>query len=187
MAAKKKATKEYGSKTNFVMGLPRDLSAKDVVKQAKAQGIVISEAHVYKIRSTNKDKARPGRKTKVPARTGRKSGASAAKASGSESAEGMSKRDFVLSFDVGTPAAEVLAKAKAAGISLSKAYLYTIRSGAGATRSAKTGRTAKASPVRGRNANASLEAQLIDAALDMGLSRATALLERVRSKLKEGL
>jgi hypothetical protein len=32
-----------------------------------------------------------------------------------------------------------------------------------------------------------LEAQLIDVALDLGLARATQLLDRVRSKLKEGL
>jgi hypothetical protein len=44
----------YGTKTAFVMGLPREMSARDVVSKGKAQGIKLSEAHVYKIRSTSK-------------------------------------------------------------------------------------------------------------------------------------
>ena len=49
MAAKKKTTKPYGNKTKFVMGLPRDLSAKQVVEKAKQQGItVVMIGHVTK-------------------------------------------------------------------------------------------------------------------------------------------
>ena len=75
MAAKKKTTKPYGNKTKFVMGLPRDLSAKQVVEKAKQQGITITEAHVYKIRSTAKSKPAG----KAPGKPGRppKSGAPA--------------------------------------------------------------------------------------------------------------
>ena len=35
MASKKKTAKPYGNKTSFVMSLPRDLPAKQVVDQAK--------------------------------------------------------------------------------------------------------------------------------------------------------
>ena len=57
MAAKKnnKARAAGGpSKTEFVLGLPRELSAKDVVVKAKEKGLKLSEAYVYKIRSASK-------------------------------------------------------------------------------------------------------------------------------------
>ena len=56
MAAKKnnKARAAGGpSKTEFVLGLPRELSAKDVVVKAKEKGLKLSEAYVYKIRSAS--------------------------------------------------------------------------------------------------------------------------------------
>ncbi|MEY4513442.1 MAG: hypothetical protein RLZZ450_5564, partial [Pseudomonadota bacterium] len=43
-AKKKKTTKPYGNKTKFVLGLSRDLSAKQVVEEAKKNGITITEA-----------------------------------------------------------------------------------------------------------------------------------------------
>lgn len=182
MAAKKKSGKSYGNKTAFVLGLPRDLSAKDVVAKGKAQGIVLSEAHVYKIRSTAKSKGG------APAARSSAASSSASKASQSSSSAS-SKRDFVLGFAAGTPAAEILAKAKSQGIGLSKAYLYTIRSSAGVKGTGKRGRPAGSGAgvarvsVSGRGQSA-LETQLIDAALELGLSRATELLASVRNKLK---
>ncbi len=190
MAAKKKATKVYGSKTSFVMGLPRDMSAKEVIKRAKAQGLALSEAHVYKIRSTNKDKAKskpaskalaPKRETKGKSSKANSDGAEAA-APSTAATSSMSKRDFVLSFGSSTPAAEILAQAKARGLSLSKAYLYTIRSN-----KAPKDKASPAPRARAAKAGHDLESQLIDAALDLGLARATQILDRVRSKLKEGL
>jgi hypothetical protein len=181
MAAKKKTTKPYGNKTKFVLGLPRELTAKQVVEKAKQQGITITEAHVYKIRSTAK--AKPA--GKPAGKVGRPAAKSADKSAGD--AGGLSKRDFVLSFGPETPASEILKKAKDAGLGLSKAYLYTIRSSAGATQ--KRGRPAAAASAggRGRGAASSLEAQFIDAAIDLGLSKAGDLLDRLRSRLKEGL
>jgi len=176
MAAKKKTTKPYGNKTKFVMGLPRDLSAKQVVEKAKQQGITITEAHVYKIRSTAKSKpagktaGKPGRPPKS-ARSG---------------SDGLSKRDFVLSFGPETPASEILKKAKEQGLGLSKAYLYTIRSSSGSA--GKRGAAgARAAGARMRASVSSLEGQFIDAAIDMGLAKAGELLERLRARLKEGL
>jgi hypothetical protein len=180
MAAKKKSGKSYGNKTAFVLGLPRDLSAKEVVAKGKAQGIVLSEAHVYKIRSTAKSKGG------TPARSSAASSASKASSGGSSAS---SKRDFVLSFPAGTPAAEILTKAKSQGIGLSKAYLYTIRSSAGVKGTGKRGRPAGSGAgavrvnVSGRG-QSGLETQLIDAALELGLSRASELLASLRNKLK---
>jgi hypothetical protein len=181
MAAKKKktATKTYGNKTKFVLGLPRDMSAKQVVDEAKKQGITITEAHVYKIRSTAKAKGPKGAGAKGAA----PKGSSKASASGS-----LSKRDFVLSFGPDTKASEILRKAKEAGIGLSKAYLYTIRSAGGASQ--KRGRRGASAPVksgaaRARGGFASHEAAFIESAIDMGLSKAADLLDRLRARLKD--
>ena len=54
MAAKKKTAKKKVTKTAFVLGLDRDLSAKEVVEKAKAAGISLTEKHVYSIRSDAK-------------------------------------------------------------------------------------------------------------------------------------
>jgi type III secretion system FlhB-like substrate exporter len=181
MAAKKKkktATKTYGNKTKFVLGLPRDLSAKQVVDEAKKQGITITEAHVYKIRSTAKTKGPKG----AAGRGAAAKGNAKAGASGS-----LSKRDFVLSFGTDTKASEILRKAKEAGIGLSKAYLYTIRSAGGASQ--KRGRRGAGAPVkaagRGRGGFASHEAAFIESAIDMGLAKAADLLDRLRARLKD--
>ncbi len=178
MAAKKKTTKPYGNKTKFVMGLPRDLSAKQVVEKAKQQGITITEAHVYKIRSTAKSKPAG----KAPGKPGRPP-----KSAAPADAAGLSKRDFVLRFGPETPASEILKKAKEVGLGLSKAYLYTIRSSSGATQKRGATGGGRASGARSRTSVSSLESQFIDAAIDMGLAKASELLERLRARLKEGL
>jgi hypothetical protein len=184
MAAKKKktATKTYGNKTKFVLGLSRDLSAKQVVEEAKKNGIAITEAHVYKIRSTAKNKAPKSSGKAAPAARG----AARPVASGSQS-----KRDFVLSFGPDTKASEILRKAKEQGIGLSKAYLYTIRSAGGASQ--KRGPKAAgaggrvASVVRGATSLAAHEAQFVEAAIHVGLAKASDLLDRLRARLKSGL
>lgn len=191
MAAKKKTTekKTYGNKTKFVLGLPRDMSAKQVVAEGKKQGIVLSEAHVYKIRSTAKTKgvAPSGKRGRAAKGAPSKAAAPAAAAKGGE----VSKRDFVLSFGPEVKASEILRQAKERGIGLSKAYLYTIRSsgGAGVRRgaSAPAGKGQASAFARVKSGVTALEAQFIDAAIDMGLSKASDLLERLRSRLKTGL
>jgi type III secretion system FlhB-like substrate exporter len=178
MAAKKKktTTKPYGNKTKFVLGLSRDLSAKQVVDEAKKNGITITEAHVYKIRSTAKTKG----KGPLKAVKGRRGAAKSA------AGNGQSKREFVLSFGNDTPASEILRKAKEAGIGLSKAYLYTIRSSGGATqrRGGRAVAEAKTAIRRVGRAAASLESQFVEAALDLGFSKATELLNRLRTRAK---
>jgi hypothetical protein len=195
MAAKKKIAEKkiYGNKTKFVLGLPRDMSAKQVVSEGKKQGIVLSEAHVYKIRSTAKSKGA----TPAPKRGRGAKAAAPAKGGAAKGGAGVSKRDFVLSFGPEVKASEILKRAKDAGVGLSKAYLYTIRSAG--TPAPRRGAGRAAAPTRALSksqANAfarvksgvtALEAQFIDAAIDMGLSKAGDLLERLRSRLKGGL
>jgi hypothetical protein len=48
-----------GTKSAFVRSLPRSLSAKEVVEQAKQRGMTLSVAQVYNIRSTSASKGRP--------------------------------------------------------------------------------------------------------------------------------
>ena len=189
MAAKKKktATKPYGNKTKFVLGLPRDLSAKQVVDEAKKQGITITEAHVYKIRSTAKAKGKGGGRGERSSARGRPAASRGGRGGGGNSNQ--SKRDFVLSFGADTPASEILRKAKEAGIGLSKAYLYTIRSSSGASQRRGRGQGAAGggdgrSGARRVRGGSSLESQFVDAALDLGLSKATEILNSLRSRAR---
>lgn len=70
------------NKSAFVRNLPGDMSAKDVVAKAKAQGITLTENYVYTIRSAAKNKAKKGGTGRGPGRPkGSRGGASS---SGSE-------------------------------------------------------------------------------------------------------
>lgn len=149
MAAKKKASKSSapkkrgrraagaaGSKSAFVLSLPPDTSAKDVVAKAKEKGIEISEAHVYTIRSAAK---RGPAKTK--GRAAKKAGRGKARATNGAATN---KAAFVRSLPAGTSYSDAAEKAKAAGIQLSKAYYYVLKSEAkkkgGAAGPARKGR-----------------------------------------------
>jgi hypothetical protein len=56
------------NKSAFVRSLPGDMSAKDVVSKAKAQGITLTENYVYTIRSAAKTKAKKGGTGRGPGR-----------------------------------------------------------------------------------------------------------------------
>lgn len=58
-----KAAKKKITKTAFVLGLPSDMPAKEVVSKAKEAGITISDGYVYEIRSATKRKAQKDRST----------------------------------------------------------------------------------------------------------------------------
>jgi hypothetical protein len=149
MAAKKKAAKpgrKAGSqnKTAFVLGLPRDLPAKEAVAKAKEAGIDVNEAYVYKVRSS----AKVGAPAKAAG-----SAPTAKRGPGrpprSESAGGApSKTDFVRSLPAGVSYAEAAEKAKALGIELSKAYFYVLKSEL--KKAGKGGAAPKAAKVKGK-------------------------------------
>jgi len=84
-----------------------------------------------------------------------------------------SKAAFVRSLPRSLSAKEVVAKAKAAGVKLSTAYVYVLRSKAGATK----GKGRKGSRAAGGNT----EEQFVSLALDVGLGRASELLGAVRN------
>jgi hypothetical protein len=58
MATKKKAASKTVNKSAFVRSLPADMPAKLVVEKGKAQGMSLSVAYVYSIRTAAKAGAR---------------------------------------------------------------------------------------------------------------------------------
>jgi hypothetical protein len=125
----------------------------------------------------------------------------AAMKNGGESSKSSSKitnkTAFVLGFPADMSAKDVIDKGKAAGITLTDRYVYSIRSKAkvrGSMVPARRGRPPK-------NAMASLagkpglksgrsgasEAQFVDIALDLGLSRAESLLSALRTRVRQAI
>jgi hypothetical protein len=94
------------------------------------------------------------------------------------------KSEFIRQLPNDLPAAEVVKRAKAAGLTLNAGLVYAVRSnerhkpGAGA--GPKNGKSAASAVGRGL---AGQEAQFINLALDLGLARAEALLASVRKRL----
>lgn len=74
MPKKKSSKKPFGSKSGFVRGLPKDMPAKEVVSKAKAEGMTLSVAQVYNIRSTAKLKKRAGVTKRAPVAAPRAAG-----------------------------------------------------------------------------------------------------------------
>ena len=108
--------------TKFILALPRTLSAKEVLTKAKASGHKTSEGNVHRVRRLHGGKKASTKK------------ASTATTTAAPSAKlPQSKADFVHSLPPSTPAKKVIAKAKAAGLSVSETYVYALR------RSAKVG------------------------------------------------
>jgi hypothetical protein len=183
MAAKKKkkaAAGGGGTKTQFVLGLPRDLSAKDVVIKAKEKGLKLSEAYVYKIRSSSKGGAPSVAKSEA------KPAASAARKSG------MSKVDFVRSLPPGTSYADAASQAKPLGLELSKAYFYVLKSEAKKASGSSLAMAPKVKgpgrpgrpPANGTNglrlsSGDRQEQALIDAVRTLGATRARSLIETI--------
>lgn len=70
-AAPKKTAKagkpKFGAKADFVRAQPASMSAKEVVEAAKKAGLVMTENHVYNVRSAAK-KAGPSKRSNVTPR-----------------------------------------------------------------------------------------------------------------------
>jgi hypothetical protein len=100
-----------------------------------------------------------------------------------------SKAAFVRSLSPETTAKEAVAKAKAAGISLSETYFYNIRStGKGSSKKAPKRTTKKTTTVKGalanREASTSIETNFRRLVLEVGLARAKALIGEVERGLQ---
>lgn len=191
MAAKKrkkassKSAPKAVSKSAFVRGLSTTLPAKEVVAKAKAAGLKISDRYVHVIRSIAK---RAGHKGNGVAASPRRGGRPIS-----------SKRTFVLSLPTSLSATDVIERAKAQGMTLTTNYVYKIRSrGAAASSRAdnaapridlalKAGRGGKGRDrivvARGADGSAQDE-RFVALVLDVGLSRAAALLDQLRDRVQ---
>lgn len=91
-----------------------------------------------------------------------------------------SKAAFVRGLPSDMPASQVIAKAQANGMKLTPAYVYVIRSKSG-TKS--NGKTPKLKGVGARGGSAQ-ERTFVDLALQLGFSRAQALLDDTRASIQ---
>src|SRR5262245_59262457 len=96
----------------------------------------------------------------------------------------VNKSQFVRDQPVTMTAKQVVTKAKDAGITLSEQYVYNIRAKANARR--RRGRPGRPKgSTNAAKASSNQDARFVDLALDMGLSKAEALLSRLRAKIRE--
>ena len=96
------------------------------------------------------------------------------------------KSAFIRSLPRSMPAAEVVAKAKAAGLTLNDKYVYNIRA-----KGPKAGRPGRPKGSKNRakedqrgQGGGGAQSAFIDLALEIGLSRAESILGRLRSAIK---
>ena len=113
---------------------------------------------------------------------------------------GQSKAEFIRTLPSTTPASEVVAKAKAAGMSITPQYVYNLRARAnrtpgapkrgpgrppGSGRKAKVGSASTASaPRSAAPSNSRVEDLLRAAAAELGLSRAIGILQAEQDKVR---
>lgn len=91
-----------------------------------------------------------------------------------------SKAAFVRSQPADLPAKEVMRRAKLAGLSLSEAYVYVIRSKTAAARKAR-GRAGSG----GSRQQQQQERQLLTAALELGMHRTEEVLSRFKAEVAQ--
>ncbi|MFI5300879.1 MAG: hypothetical protein ACHREM_22585 [Polyangiales bacterium] len=157
------------TKTGFVLSIPRDVPAADVVAKAKAAGITLSLNGVHKIRSIAKlsrkkknakkkaakapvaSTAAPAKKTAAPAKKAAPAAKAPAKAAPKRRRRGRSnpKKAFITAQPRTMPAMEVVAAAKKAGLSVSLDYVYKTRSKSGAPKAAAAAPAAAPAKRRG--------------------------------------
>jgi hypothetical protein len=172
-AMPKKTTKGTPTKSDVIRSMP-NASATDIIKKARSLGLKLTANHVYAVRAIDKRRGKPGRATK----------ASASAPQSASPRNPSSKTAFIRGFSSDTPAAKVVDAGKKAGIKLSKEYVYRVRAltkpqGGGGRRS--LGRI----PAAAIGATSGDEQRFATLAMEIGLVRATALLQRVRQKLLE--
>jgi len=183
------------SKAAFIRGLPMDLRAKEVVARGKEQGLTFSVVYVRDVRAAAK--ARATRAIPVATVTPAASSAPPAPATpalpkSAPTNAAASKADFVRSLPPEMSFAEASRRATDAGISLSSAHFYAIKSrakqSAPAAANSKPGRkpAVKAEVVPAfvglrLASDDSREQAVIDAVRVLGVSRARAVIDVVET------
>jgi hypothetical protein len=159
--------------TKFILSLPKTLPAKEVLAKAKAAGLKTSESNVHRVRRLH------GRPAKAPAAVA--TPAAPAKAAAPKG-KTLKKSDFVRTLPAATPAKDVVAKAKAAGVKLDLQYVYKIRSRSKPARGRRAAAPA-AAPRLAAVTDSSAESLLRALGAEIGLGRAVDLLQAERARV----
>jgi hypothetical protein len=165
--SKNNGSKTGPTKSDVIRSMP-NASAADIIKKAKSLGLSLTANHVYAVRAIDKRRGKPTH-------------ASSVAGADTKPGRGSSKTAFIRGFANDMPAAKVVEAAKRAGVKISKEYVYRVRALAKPSM-ASAGRGLS----RGRGGSSSYggsEQRLTSLALEIGLLRASALLERVRARL----
>jgi hypothetical protein len=180
-AMPKKTTKPTPTKSDVIRSMP-NASATDIIKKARSLGLKLTANHVYAVRAIDKRRGKPGRLS-----TTRLSKGAAAPAQSAKARNPSSKTAFIRGFTSDTPAAKVVDAGKKAGIKLSKEYVYRVRALAKPHNGHNGGgrRSFGRIPAAAIGATTGEEQRFATLAMEIGLVRATALLQRVRQKLLE--
>ncbi|MEY4578429.1 MAG: hypothetical protein RL701_3132 [Pseudomonadota bacterium] len=151
-------------------------SAGDIIKKAKALGLKLTANHVYAVRAIDKRRGKP-------ARLGSSAGAADQAGNGRLPNKRQSKTAFIRGFARDMPAAKVVEEAKRAGVKISTAYVYRVRALATPATEALKPIRRGAGELGGARRDPRSEQRLTTLALEIGLLRATILLDHVRARL----
>jgi hypothetical protein len=175
--SKKNRSKVAITKSDVIRSMP-NASAGAIIKKAKSYGLELTANHVYAVRAIDKRRGRP-------ARLG--GGSVAAPAPAKAAGKNQSKTAFIRGFTRDTPASKVVEAAKRAGVKITKAYVYRVRALKEPTERPGSGRLATAGTIatRGTRRDPGVERRLTSLAIEIGLLRASVLLDRVRAHLGE--
>ncbi len=178
------------TKTSFVLSFPPSVPAKEVVAAGAEAGITLTEKGVYKTRYLARAK---GSKTPKAALA---KPAKAARRPGKRGPGDGSASSFIREQPATMKASEVVAAAKAKGISLTAGLVYSVRQAAKKkaakarsepTSGKRRGRPPAAAKVASKavvvSAGGDRERQLVQLAVDLGLGRAIELIESVRARI----
>ena len=164
--------------TKFILALPRTLSAKEVLSKATATGLKTSEGNIYRVRRLHEGKKAAATTAAAPRST----------ASGN-AAKALKKSDYVRGFSASTPAKDIVAKAKAAGIKLDIQYVYELRSRSKSKSAPRTFAVAKPTEVaktktNGFHSSTRTEDLLRAVAAELGLAHALEILQSERAQVR---
>jgi hypothetical protein len=162
---KKNISKSGPTKSDVIRSMP-NAAAADIIRKAKSLGLKLTANHVYAVRAIDKRRGRPARSQVGSELNGR-----------AQNGKPRSKTDFIRGFAKEMPAAKVVAEARRAGVKITKEYVYRVRA-LSKPSSAREGRGF----TRGAR-NAGSEQRLTSLALEIGLLRASALLDGLRARL----
>lgn len=172
--SKKNRSKAAITKSDVIRSMP-NASAGAIIKKAKAHGLQLTANHVYAVRAIDKRRGRPARLGGGPVVT--------ATVSAKVVSKNQSKTAFIRGFTRDTPASKVVEAAKRAGVKITKAYVYRVR--ALKEPAVRPGRPVSAIARGGSRRDPGMERRLTSLAIEIGLLRASVLLDRVRAHMGE--